>query len=78
MSTLSLRLPGSLYEQVKVLASQDGISVNQFISSAVAEKMSALMTEEFLLARAKTGNEGEFYRVLSKVPPTDPSEQDAL
>lgn len=78
MSTLSLRLPDSLHEQVKVLARQDGISINQFISPAVAEKMSALMTEEYLRARAKAGNEGEFYNALSKVPSTDPSEQDAL
>ena len=52
MSTLSLRLPDSLHQQVKVLARQDGISINQFISSAVAEKMAALVTEEHLKARA--------------------------
>lgn len=38
MSTLSLRLPDSLHEQIKALAKKDGISINQFISSAVAEK----------------------------------------
>ncbi|MDE0155782.1 MAG: toxin-antitoxin system HicB family antitoxin [Gammaproteobacteria bacterium] len=78
MSTLSLRLPDSLHEQVKALARQDGISINQFISSAVAEKMSALMTEEYLSARAKAGNEGDFFNALSRVPATDPFEQDVL
>ncbi len=48
MSTLSLRLPDSLHKQIKKLAKQDGISINQFVSSAVAEKMSALMTIEYL------------------------------
>jgi len=78
MSTLSLRLPDSLYGQVKVLARQDRISINQFISSAVAEKMSALMMEEYLGTRAKAGNEEGFYKALPKVPSAGPSEQDAL
>lgn len=45
MSTLSLRLPDSLHNRVRELAQQDGISINQFISTAVAEKLAALMTE---------------------------------
>ena len=48
MSTLSLRIPDSLHEQIKKLAREDGISINQFISSAAAEKISALMTEDYL------------------------------
>ena len=52
MSKLSLCLPDSLHEQVKVLARQDGISINQFIASAVAEKMAAPVTEEHLRERA--------------------------
>ena len=47
MSTLSLRLPDSLHKGVKELASREGISINQFVATAVAEKMSALMTEEY-------------------------------
>lgn len=78
MSALTLRLPDSLYRQVQVLARQDGISINQFIVSAVAEKGSALMTEKHFSARTKAGNEGDFYNALSNVPATDPSEQDAL
>ena len=77
MSTLSLRLPDSLHEQVKVLARQDG-SINQFIASAVAEKMSALVTEEHLRERARAGNESDFYKALSRVPATDPTEKDVL
>ena len=78
MSTLSLRLPDSLHQQVKVLARQDGISINQFISTAVAEKMAALVTEEHLRARAQAGNESDFFRALSKVPATDPIEKNVL
>jgi len=35
MGTLGLRLPDSLHEQIKKLAEKDGISINQFVSSAV-------------------------------------------
>jgi predicted HicB family RNase H-like nuclease len=46
MSTPSLRLPESLHQNVRELAEREGISINQFIATAVAEKMSALLTEE--------------------------------
>jgi len=42
MSNISLRLPNSLHEFVRRLAEKDGVSINQFISIAVAEKVSAL------------------------------------
>ncbi len=48
MSTLSLRLPDSLHETARTLARNEHVSVNQLISTAVAEKISALMTESYL------------------------------
>ena len=78
MSTLSLQLPDSLYKQVSKLAQQDGISVNQFITIAVAEKMSALMTVEYLKERAKRGSQEKFDAVLAKVPDVEPEEHDRL
>ena len=48
MSALSLRLPNSLHERARDLAEREGISINQLVSTALAEKMSALMTEEYL------------------------------
>ena len=78
MSTLSLRLPDSLHEEIKLLAKNEGISINQFISSAVAEKMSALLTEKYLIERAKKGNVQSFYEAMSKVPDVEPDEEDRL
>jgi len=78
MSTLSLRLANSLHDEVKFLAKREGISINQFISSAVAEKMSALMTENYLQKRAKKGNEQAFLDAMSKVPDVKPEEHDIL
>ena len=78
MSTLSLRLANSLHDEVKHLAKKEGISINQFIASAVAEKMSALMTESYLVERSKKGNKKEFLKVMSKVSDVAPEENDRL
>ena len=53
MSTISLRLPDSLHKTAKELAKQDHVSVNQLVATALAEKISALMTEDYLLKRGK-------------------------
>jgi len=53
MSTLSVKLPDSLHKKIKEIAKEDGFSINQFISSAAAEKVSAIMTVDFLKKEAK-------------------------
>ena len=78
MSTLSLRLPNSLHDEVKSLAKKEGISINQFISSAVAEKMSSLLTEEYLLERSQKGSQQAFLDAMSKVPDVEPEAYDKL
>jgi hypothetical protein len=78
MSTLSLRIPNSLHEQIRQLAKQDGISINQFLASAAAEKMSALLTEDYIQARAKRASLKKFQNVLKKVPNSKPEEYDRL
>ena len=60
MSAMSLRLPNSLHEAAKELAEREGISVNQLVATALAEKLSALMTVEYLQARAKRGTREKF------------------
>ena len=78
MSTLSLRLPDSLHKEVKSLAQKEGVSINQFISSAVAEKMSALLTESYLKERSLKGDKKSFFKAMSKVPDVEPSDEDKL
>lgn len=78
MSTLSLRLPDSLHKGVKELASREGISINQFVATAVAEKMSALMTEEYLQQRAHRGSRERYEAALAEVPDVEPEEYDRL
>ena len=78
MSTISLRLPDSLHERIRKLAKKDNISINQFAASALAEKISALETEEYLAKMAKRGNRKKFDRAMSKVPEVELARQDHL
>ena len=78
MSTISLRLPDSLHESVRKLAKEDNISINQFVATALAEKMSALKTEEYLMERSEKGKKSKFKKVLSKVKNIEPDEDDKL
>lgn len=78
MGALSLRLPESLHQKLGELAEREGISINQLITSAVAEKMSALMTEEYLATRAKRASRRKFEAALAKVPDVEPEEFDRL
>jgi len=78
MSTLSLRLPDSLHDKIKKLASEDGISINQFVVSAVAEKTSAFLTKVYLEERGKLSSKTKFKKALSKIPNIEPSDDDKL
>jgi Uncharacterized protein encoded in hypervariable junctions of pilus gene clusters len=78
MGALSLRLPESLHQKLGELAEREGVSINQLITSAVAEKMSALMTEDYLAARAKRARRRKFEAVLAKVPDVEPEAFDRL
>ena len=78
MSTISLRLPDSLHRQIRELANEDGISINQFISTAAAEKLAALMTVEYLEKRAKRGDREKFEAALARLPDTEPEDYDKL
>ena len=72
MSNISLRLPNSLHNMAKQVAQDDQVSLNQFIASAVAEKISALTTETYLAERAAQGIRDKFVAVLSSVPKVEP------
>jgi len=78
MSTISLRLPDSLHKQIRKLADAEGISINQFISTAAAEKLAALMTVEYLEKRAKRGSREKFEAALARLPDVEPEDYDKL
>ena len=68
MSSLSLRLPDSIHRQVKRAAEVDGISINQFISLAVAEKLSALQVYDIIAERARGASRESFLEAMALIP----------
>ena len=78
MTTLTIQLPNSVCENAKRLASQEGVSVDQFVSSAVAENMAALDTERYLRERAERGRKVDIDAILAKVPAVEPAPEDRL
>ncbi|MYK41291.1 MAG: toxin-antitoxin system HicB family antitoxin [Gemmatimonadetes bacterium] len=78
MSALNLRLPDSIHRHIREIAKREGVSINQFISTAVSEKVSAILTEEYLSARANRAKEGALKRILDEVPDRPPLPEDQL
>jgi predicted transcriptional regulator len=70
MTALTVRLPNSVHQKVRELAVRDDISVNQFIASAVAEKMASVLTLDFLKQEAAKGSRADFENFLRLVPDT--------
>lgn len=73
-SNVALRLQESLLEEARRVSETEGVALNQFINVAVAEKLSALRTEEFFRERGQRGNVGKAKRILKRAgrgnPPT--------
>src|SRR6266478_8658704 len=78
MSIVQVHLPDSLQQQLRALAERDGISIDQFIATAVAEKMAALMTEAYLEERAKSGSRAKYEAALAQVLDVEPEPYDRL
>jgi hypothetical protein len=65
-SNVALRLQTSLLEEAKRVAASEGVALNQLINVAVAEKVSALRTEEYFLERADRANIEKAKRILKR------------
>ena len=76
MSTLSIRIPDSIHEVIKRMSKEDNISINQFIASAITEKVTAFETEDYLIKRGSLGSKKAFSKVLKKVPKVEPDKYD--
>jgi len=76
MGALSLRLPESIHRHIRDIAKAEGVSINQLISSAITEKISAIMTEEYLQKRADRANIRDMEVVLNKVADREPLKGD--
>ena len=65
-SNVALRLQSSLLAEARRVSETEGVALNQFINVAVAEKLSALRTEEYFRERGQRGNVGKAERLLKR------------
>jgi predicted DNA-binding ribbon-helix-helix protein len=78
MSTMSLRLPDYLHNSIRNIADTEHISVNQLVTTAIAEKVSALATEKYLNDLAAKGSVQVFDTVMDKVKNRPPLPGDEI
>lgn len=78
MSTLSVRLPESLHKRLKEMADKEGVSMNQLITLAVSEKVTTLLTVDYLKERAQRGDRKTFEELLNNVSDTEPENFDTF
>ena len=77
-TTYPLRLPVSLRAEVEELSKQDGTSINQFVVTAVAEKVAAMSTAAFFEARRARGDRELLRKVLTRKGGETPRAGDEL
>lgn len=65
-SNVSLRLQASLLEEARRVSESEGVALNQFINVAVAEKLSALRTEEYFRERSSRADMAKAKRILKR------------
>ena len=78
MSKPNVHLPASLPRRAQSLAQDDGVPLDQFIATALAEKVAVLDADSYIRERAARGSRDKFDRVLAKVPDVEPEEKDRL
>jgi hypothetical protein len=78
MSSLNISIPDSLYQSLQELAIKEQISVEQFVTTAISEKIAILTTDTYLQQRAKRGSREKYEAILAKVPNVEPELYDQL
>lgn len=77
-STYPLRLPHSVKAEVERLAKTDGISINQFVATAVAEKLAVMETAAFFAARRDQADFAGFDRIMQRRGGEPPAPDDTI
>jgi hypothetical protein len=71
----SIAVPEDLYKRAAELAAKDHVSVEEFVSTVLANR---LASREYIESRAKLFNREEFERALAEIPDVEPQDHDRL
>ena len=77
-STYALRLPRSVKAEVEKRAKADGVSINQFVATAVAEKLAAMNTAAFFAERRERADFAAFDRLMRRKGGEEPRPDDEI
>jgi hypothetical protein len=78
MTAINVKMPDSIKKKAGELAAKDGVSFDQFVSAAVAEKVSGWLTEDDLDQRAKRASRKKYNAALAQVPNVRPMPGDEI
>lgn len=76
--TYPLKLPASIKRAAERLAKEDDVSLNQWISAAVAQKIGAVETADFFRRRAGTAKAEALKAFLDRAPDVPPMPGDEI
>ena len=79
MSAVTIELPELLHSKLREFADASGSSLERLLTSAAAEKLSALMEgDSYLQREASQASREAFERVLAKAPDVEPEDDDKV
>lgn len=78
MSNYPLRLPESLMAEARRMATAEGVSINQFLSTLIAERIGELKAHEHVRRRIARADLGKAAAVLARVPRRKPLSGDEM
>jgi hypothetical protein len=66
LTTYPLRMPRSMRAGVERMSKQDGISINQFVSIAVAEKLAMMQAQTYFTERSARADLAAFDKLMQR------------
>lgn len=75
MSTVTVQIPDYLKRHIDGLVVREGVTLDQFVASAVSEKIAAIEALDYLGERAARADDGAFQRAISKIPAVPVTEE---
>lgn len=78
MTTINTKIPDTLFRQAKTIAEDEEMTLDQFISLALASQISSWNAGKTFAERAAKGNWKKVREILAKVPDVEPEDYDKL
>jgi len=78
MTTLQVMIPDDVRDKVEKLAQDEHISMDEFTTLALIQRLGARIPDPYLEERAKRGNPQRLREILAQVPDVPPDDDDRL